>query len=226
MNYRLQIIFPEGKSWRSKKVRYCDAGRIPCQIGRGEYSSSRHAGVGLRHQISTFWQRHGGQVFTHAFGECRLPKNEHGHIRAKRQGQRHELAARQPRPPQFVQGDQHGRGVTGTAPQAAALRNAFFQCNLRALARARGALQRMGRAQRQVIDFGNAGQCRRPADDAVGAYLEMQRVAQVDETEDRLQQVIAVGAATHHVQEQIQFGGSRNVVQSHRRPPVRDILTF
>ncbi|MDR6601960.1 hypothetical protein J2732_002952 [Achromobacter deleyi] len=38
--------------------------------------------------------------------------------------------------------------------------------------------------------------------------------------------MIAVGAATHHVQEQIQFGGSRNVVQSHRRPPVRDILTF
>lgn len=226
MNYRLQIIFPEGKSWRSKKVRYCDVRRIPCQIGCRKYSNSRHAGIRLRNQIRAFGQRHGSERFTHAFGECRLPEDEHGHIRAQRQGQRHELASCQPRPPQLVQRDQHGRGVAGPSAQAASLRNALFQRDLRPLARARGTLQRMGRAQGQVISFRDARQIGGAADDAIRAHLEMQRVAQVDETEYRLQQVIAVRTTAHHMQEQVQFGGSGNVVQSHRKQPVRDMPTF
>jgi hypothetical protein len=38
--------------------------------------------------------------------------------------------------------------------------------------------------------------------------------------------VIAVRATAHHMQEQVQFGGSGNVVQSHRKQPVRDMPTF
>ncbi|KAG1605468.1 hypothetical protein G6F45_014192 [Rhizopus arrhizus] len=84
----------------------------------------------------------------------------------------------------------------------------------------------MGRAQGQVISFRDARQIGGAADDAIRAHLEMQRVAQVDETEYRLQQVIAVRTTAHHMQEQVQFGGSGNVVQSHRKQPVRDMPTF
>lgn len=226
MNYRLQIIFPEGRIRRSKKVRYCDVRRIPCQIGCGKYSNSRHAGIRLRHEISAIRQGHGGEILAHAFRECRLPEHEYRDVRAQRQGQRHEFAPRQARPPQFVQRDQHRRSIAGAAAQAAALRNPLFQGNLRALARASGALQRMGRAQGQIIRFGYARQIRGATDDAVGSHIEMQRVAKIDETEDRLQQVIAVSATAHHMQEQVQLGWRGNIVQSHRRQPVRDKPTF
>ena len=48
---------------------------------------------------------------------------------------------------------------------------------------------------------------------AVGAQLEMQRVAPVDQHEDRLQQVHAVGPAPDDVQEEVELGGRRNVVE-------------
>jgi hypothetical protein len=50
-------------------------------------------------------------------------------------------------------------------------------------------------------------------DGAVGAYVEVQRVAVVDQLEDGLQQVVAVRAPARHVQEQVQLGRGRAAVQ-------------
>ena len=58
-----------------------------------------------------------------------------------------------------------------------------------------------------------------PLQPSVGAPLDVQRVAPVDQHEHRLQQVVAVGASPDHVQEQVQLGRRRDVVdraQAHR----------
>ena len=41
----------------------------------------------------------------------------------------------------------------------------------------------------------------------------MQRVTPIDQHENRLQQVVAVGAATRDVQKQVQFGRRRDIMQ-------------
>ena len=51
------------------------------------------------------------------------------------------------------------------------------------------------------------------ADGATSPFFEVQRVTPVDEHEDRLQQVVTVGAASRDVQKQVELGWSRNVVQ-------------
>jgi hypothetical protein len=43
--------------------------------------------------------------------------------------------------------------------------------------------------------------------------LEMQRIAPVDQHEDRLQQVIAVGAFPDHMEKRVQLGRRRDVVE-------------
>src|SRR5690606_24273478 len=50
-------------------------------------------------------------------------------------------------------------------------------------------------------------------DAAVAPDAQVQGVLQVDETEHSLQEVISVGALADHVQEQVEFRGSRNVAQ-------------
>ncbi len=70
-------------------------------------------------------------------------------------------------------------------------------------------------AQGQVQFFRHARQFLGAADDAIGAHIEMQGVAQVDKAEGGLQQVITVGAPAYDVQEQIELGGSGYVVESH-----------
>jgi hypothetical protein len=45
------------------------------------------------------------------------------------------------------------------------------------------------------------------------APFEVQRVGPVDQHEGRLQQVVAVGATPHHVQEEVQLGRRRQVEQ-------------
>src|SRR5690606_36162621 len=125
--------------------------------------------------------------------------------------QRHELAPGQPRAPQAVQGDQGGRGVAGPAAQAAPLRNDFFKRDLCAQAGAGGLLQGVRGAQGKVLFGRHARQVGGAADAAVGARVEVQRVVQADKTENRLQQVVAIGPAPDYVQKQVELGRGRNV---------------
>ena len=100
----------------------------------------------------------------------------------------------------------------GRRPRARACRS---RCRRRAACRWPAA----GRARR-------AGTGRRPAaasprswraQAAVVAALEVQRVAPVDQHEQRLQQVVAVGAPADDVQEQVQLGRRRHVVERAQR---------
>jgi hypothetical protein len=85
-------------------------------------------------------------------------------------------------------------------------------------------LQEPRGAQYQVV----GGQGRHPEVFALmlpsGRTLEVQGVAPVDQHEHRLQQVVAIGAPPGDVQEQVQLGRSRHVVQlsCNSKPAAKD----
>ena len=72
-------------------------------------------------------------------------------------------------------------------------------------------LQQARGANYQILVLGDGGQVIDPADEAVAAALEIEKIAQIQELEDRLQGVIAVGAPAGDVQKQIDLGGRRPV---------------
>ena len=126
--------------------------------------------------------------------------------------------------PQPVQRQQRGRRVGAAAAQAGAPRHAACRSRCRRRGCCRWPLQRARRAQAQVV--GRQWRAQVVAlQPAVVARLEVQRVGPVDQHEHRLQQVVAVVAPADHVQEQVQLGRRRHVVQraqaSSRRPGAR-----
>ena len=113
---------------------------------------------------------------------------------------------------------QRGGRVGRAAAQPAAHRQALVDRRRRRRAAcghggARVGLQQAQRAHDQVLLFRHAGHVVDAADGAVVAQVEMQDVAVVDQLEHRLQQVVAVGAAADDVQEQVELGRRRAIVQ-------------
>jgi hypothetical protein len=81
-----------------------------------------------------------------------------------------------------------------------------------ALARARSRLQQASGFQAEV--FGGQGLGEVVAVDlAIGARFEVDHVAPVHQREDGLQQVVAICTAADDVQEEVDLGGRRQVVQ-------------
>ena len=68
----------------------------------------------------------------------------------------------------------------------------------------------------RVVGLGHARHLIHAADTAVGAQREVERVAPVEQSECRLQQVVAVGATPDDVQEQVELGGRRAGVEPRR----------
>ena len=98
-------------------------------------------------------------------------------------------------------------------PPMPAPQGTFFSTEMSAPSvHAAGLLQRAGGAQAQVVG-GQRGAEVVAAQQAVVAALDVQRVGPVDQHEDRLQQVVAVGAPPGDVQEQVQLGRRRQVVE-------------
>ena len=136
------------------------------------------------------------------------------HVGAKREPDGLQLCLAEPQVPEPVEREQGGGRVGGTAAHAGLCGNALGHPDVDALAAARGGLQCAGCAHDEVL----GGQGRATAQvfarhGAIGAALEVQRVAPVHEHEHRLQQVVAVGAAARDVQEQVEFGRCGHVVE-------------
>jgi hypothetical protein len=83
--------------------------------------------------------------------------------------------------------------------------NAFRYRDRDPFPRAGGRLQRARRAHRQVLIGRNARHVADANDGAVVAHAQRQRIRKIGEYEQRLQQVIAVGAPARHMKEQIDF---------------------
>ena len=73
-------------------------------------------------------------------------------------------------------------------------------------------LQRAGGAQAEVVG-GQLGEAVVAGEPAVAAQLEVERVAPVDQHHQRMEQMHAVGALADDVQEQVQLGRRRDVVE-------------
>ena len=91
-------------------------------------------------------------------------------------------------------------------------RNLFVDADVGALRGACALAQQRGCPGDQVIGRQRGAQVV-ALDAALVVAFEMQCVAPVDQHEHRLQQVVAVGAPTGHMQEQVEFGRGRNVEQ-------------
>ena len=123
-------------------------------------------------------------------------------------------AQRQVQAPQAVERQQAGGGVGGAAAHAGAAHGTRLSIEMSApSARAAGCLQRAGGAQAQVVGRQRRRRGRRARSWPSSRALEVQRVAPVDQHEHRLQQVVAVGAPADDVQEQVELGRRRQVVE-------------
>ena len=124
---------------------------------------------------------------------------------------------RQVQVPQAVQRQQASwRRPTSRRPCRPAPECAWrCRCGRRAWCRAAACSARAARSTRSSAGSGVARSSRLSC--AVAAQLEVQRVAPVDQHEDRLQQVVAVGAAAGDVQEQVELGRRRQVVDGLHR---------
>ena len=219
---RLQVVAAEAVRCRSRSARGC-----VCKKAR-EYNS-----FGLADQ-QPGWRRsprvatarggldHGQplraaacerrQPLADAFDEGVVPADEERHVGAQRQRPA-PAAARA-----ASAGPTAGSAPAGWWPRPSCRRPGrrprARACRSRCRRRARVPLSacsaRAARRHRSSAGSGGAQVVARQR--AVAAPLEVQRVAPVDQHEHRLQQVIAVGAAADHVQEQVQLGRRRHVV--------------
>jgi hypothetical protein len=90
--------------------------------------------------------------------------------------------------------------------------NLFVHRDVRTIGAARVPLQQVGGAGDQVLR--RQGRCQVfAADDAAWALFKMQGVTPIDQHENRLEQMVAIGAAASDVQKQIQLGRGWNVVK-------------
>ena len=139
--------------------------------------------------------------------------DEEGHVGAQRAGRAQPAArAASRRPHRRFSASRVVAASELPPPRPAPPGHALVDADVGAERAAAGLLQRARGAQAQVV-----GRQRRAEvvalQPAVGAALEVQRVAPVDQHEHRLQQVVAVGAPADDVQEQVELGRRRHVVE-------------
>ncbi len=146
------------------------------------------------------------EPFADTFRPGRSPADEYRHIGAQRKPDRGQFVARQIEFPQAIERQQRGGGVRAAAAEPAAHRNAFAQFNVHAHSAAGMRTQRPRRAHAQILLRQHARQGLEHADLVIVAGAKAQLVAQVDELEYRLQEVITVRAPTYDVQEQVDLG--------------------
>ena len=164
-----------------------------------------------------FAEPHRLQALADTAAERTRTANEHRHIGAQPGAQFRELIGIQTAAPGAVEHDQHGRRVRTAAAQPRADRHALDDFQLCAAGRARLRLQQPRRADHQVVILGHAvicaGASQSPA--SIGPYPHL--VAPVQDLEQGLEFMVAVGPPAGHVQEQVQLG--------RRRPADRDVFT-
>ena len=121
--------------------------------------------------------------------------------------------------PEVVEANQGGGCIGTTATETTAHGEFFIQVNVGPLAGAGSFLQAAGRPNHQVLLGRHPWQLRSEGDNAIIPWVKGERVAIVQELEQRLQLVVAVGTAAGDMQEQVELGrrGQRDVRASEVR---------
>ncbi len=202
---RLEVIVTV--AW-SPSVRRDGLG-VAAQVIGLEYFRRRHGHRGNGDEIPSRRQGHVAEVLAHTFGETTVAVYEHRHIGAQAQAELLKLGARKTSTPQAIERHQRRGGIRTAATQAAAERQSLAQVDGDARSHAGPKAQQIRCPHGQIGRWRDAGQWRCENDPAIVARRKTQFVAVVQEPEDRLQQVIAIGTTTDHVKKQVDFGRRR-----------------
>src|SRR5258708_3914871 len=133
------------------------------------------------------------------------------HIRAKRPAEGRELLQRKPASPELVERNERRGRIRAPPAEAPTRGDAFLHREARSEGRAGRALERPRGSHGEIFLGAQRARSDGPLDAPVLAHADPDPVAQVDELKERLQLVIAVGALTRHVQEQIELRARRPV---------------
>lgn len=109
----------------------------------------------------------------------------------------------------MIEAEQGSRRVGTAATDAAAHGQTFDQFYIGALAASAMALQQASCTHDQVVFMIDTRQFGVQVNLTVYAWREGQFIAMVEELEQRLQLVIAIGTAAKHMQHQVELGWSR-----------------
>ncbi len=156
-------------------------------------------------------QRHRGQPLADAARERRRAEQEERHVGAQREADAHQRLARQAEPHRRLSASSTRRRVGAAAAQAAALRDPLGRRRCRRRSRSRSpAAARAPRAPRGRPRPGRrAGRsCARSAPSSRRASVD--RVAVVERDEQRFERVVAVGAPSRDVQEEVELRRRRD----------------
>jgi len=203
---------------RLKKGAYCDEGGISCQFRVLEHLMSAHGAARVNDQIPPLGQLDGGQPLADPLPPGRETSNENRYIRSQRPRKGGKVRRGETAVPELIQGKERGRRIGASPAEAPSLRDALQHPQVRPERRAARSLERACRPHREIGFGGHVRRALAPRDRAVLAHADRDRVGEIDELKERLQLVVAVGAAARDVQKEIQLRrrGPAALVRSRR----------
>lgn len=210
-NQGLTVIFPA----LLEEGRYCNGGRVSCQIFMRKNRSGGNVAMRRDYQIPMCGGFHTLQLLADALRPGGFTPHKNGNIRPQLQSQRAKFIEAQPGLPKPVKANQCGGGIAAATADSASHWQAFGQFNFRPPGTPGLFLQESGRPVNQVIGLRYSRQRGGNGNFRMFRYVKAQLVSVIEQLEKRLQGVVAVRPPSGDMEEQVEFGGSR---QYHRGP--------
>src|SRR5579863_8420732 len=165
------------------------------------------------HKEVTRRQLYSLKRFSDTLCECIFSKYEEWNIGAEPQRESLQHVARQIELPEAVECEQRRCGVGAAAAKARAHRQAFVDLDVDTRAGAGLRFEERSRAHDEVALFRHAGNVGLAVDASVEAQREVQTITPIEQLEDRLQCVIAIGPTARDVQKEIELRRSQAIPQ-------------
>src|SRR4051812_24934811 len=171
-----------------EKGRYFECFRLPCQRAREDFLRG-NTNLRREHEVPRRGQVQRREPLAEAFAQGVLAEDEKWNVGAQPRRNLQELRAIEAEVPFAIEHQEHRRRIGGPAAQAAAYRQVLFQLEVGAKARAGVLLEEPRRPNAQIVLAERSGE----ADLAILAARNAYAVGAIDEPEDGLQIVEAVG---------------------------------
>ena len=149
------------------------------------------------------------QLFTNAFGKCRVAAHEYRHVGAQAEAQGSQLVFAARQLPQVVEAEQGGGRIRAAAANAAAHGQAFVQPDIGTQGTTCVLLQQARGTHDQVAVMRHAVDGCMQVYLTVAAQGKSQLIAEVEKLKQGLQLVVTVCAAAKNMQHQVELGRCR-----------------
>src|SRR5690606_25848326 len=143
------------------------------------------------------------------FGPGAATVDSHRYVGPQGQANGGEVGEVEAESPEVIETEQGGGGIGAATAEAAPRGQALDEADIGAEPAARRFPEGQGGADDQVVLLGNPGERVAQAHGAVVTGREAELIAVIQQLEEGLQIVVAVGAAPGDMQEQIELGGGR-----------------